>query len=66
MPRNWPYSEDSKTLTSGYMEHIGKSPERGEFNDQALADELGIGVPTAHDLIEDVTEHRSTDLLDED
>lgn len=69
--KKWPFPEDSKTDKSGYMEHRGgnaggKAPERGEFNDQGLASALDVSVNTAHEMIEDVTEHRSTDLDLED
>lgn len=39
---------------------------RGEMNDQRLADALDIGVADAHARIEDVTEHRTIDLSEED
>jgi hypothetical protein len=51
---------------SAYMEHRGNEPQRGEFNDAQLAEATGEGVQRAHAQIEDVTEHRTTDLLDED
>ena len=62
MAKDWPFPQDSKSDKSGYMEHQGRTPERGEFNDQGLADATGIGVQHAHEIIEDVTEHRSVDL----
>lgn len=64
--KDWQYPQDSQTLKSGYMEHRGNEPERGEMNDQQLADALGESVSTAHARIEDVTEHRTTDLSGED
>ena len=39
---------------------------RGEMNDQRLADAIDVGVTHAHEMIEDVTEHRSADLLEDD
>jgi hypothetical protein len=66
MAKDWKFPQDSKTDKSGYMEHQGRAPERGEFNDQQLADNLGIGVQNAHQRIEDVTEHRTSDLGDDD
>jgi hypothetical protein len=64
--KKWDLPADSGSNKSGYMEHRGNTPERGEMNDQQLADALDIGVQDAHARIEDVTEHRTTDLSDED
>lgn len=57
----WPLPKDSNTDTSAFMEHRGGT-SRGEMNDQQLADALDVSVGEAHARIEDVTEHRSTDL----
>jgi len=65
MAKTWPLPENN-SVRSGFMEHRGNQPERGEMSDQALADAAGIGVDKAHGMIDDVTEHRATDLLDED
>lgn len=63
--RKWDLPEDSSGQ-SGFMEHRGNKPERGEMNDVALAEALDVGVAHAHDMIEGVTEHRTTDLDDDD
>lgn len=65
MAKPWPLPEDSKTDKSGFMEHRGGT-SRGEFNDQQLASALDVSTNTAHEMIEGVTEHRTTDLDLED
>jgi hypothetical protein len=50
---------------SNFSRETGR-PGRGEMNDQRLADALDIGVNTAHEMIEGVNEHRSTDMDGED
>lgn len=63
MARKWPMPEN--TGSSAYMEHRGPT-RRGEMTDQQLAEALDVSVPHAHEMIEGVTEHRTTDLDGED
>lgn len=71
MAKPWPLPEDSNTDKSAFMEHRGKNqggkaPERGGMSDTSLANALDVSVSKAHEMIEGVTEHRSTDLDLED
>lgn len=68
MAKPWPLPEDSgSSKQDAYKE---QSPDHrwdnGRMNDNMLAEALDESVQTAHAQIEDVTEHRTTDLNWED
>lgn len=71
MAKDWPFPQDSKTDTSGYMEHRsgrsgGKAPDSSGMTDNELAEALEISVREAHDRIDDVREARAVDLGEDD
>lgn len=64
--RHWPLPADSgSSKIDAYKEQsTDHRVDRGRLNDDRLAGELDISVQEAHRHIEDVTEHRTTDLDD--